>query len=219
MSPSFKFITLGCLFVLALLAFPLAKSGSAGNPKPLTSTRAPDSDTPPKKTATPAPIFTPIPITAPAPISTPAPMTAKAIRDFEMRFVKAFDEAIQTGNAVAFMTEFFAPSYIGHFVGTSDPVNWQQQLGILDAFHAGFPDFRSEIKDMIIEGNKAVLWRTVRATHTGTFNGIAATGNKLEYQEMSICIVAGGQFQECWIMPESLALWTGIGFQLIPPKK
>jgi predicted ester cyclase len=72
----------------------------------------------------------------------------------------------------------------------------------LKAFFSGlwaaFTQQSFSIDDVIAEGDK-IVWRwTMRARHTGSFYGVAATGKTITVTGISIMRVAGGRFVEHW---------------------
>jgi predicted ester cyclase len=46
---------------------------------------------------------------------------------------------------------------------------------------AAFPDFHMTINDMLADGDKVVTYKTGRATNTGEFMGMPATGKAVEF--------------------------------------
>ncbi len=75
---------------------------------------------------------------------------------------------------------------------------------------AAFPDARMTIEDMIAEGDR-VVWRfSLRATHTGSFQGIPATGRSVTITGMNIVLVADAQVTQARYGPVlALAIWDG----------
>ena len=71
---------------------------------------------------------------------------------------------------------------------------------------AAFTEQTFSIDDVIAEGDK-VVWRwTMRARHTGPFNGIGATGRTVTTTGISIIRVAGGRFVEHWGEQDTMGL-------------
>lgn len=62
----------------------------------------------------------------------------------------------------------------------------------------GFPDYRWELQELIVEGDAIAARLTGRGTHTGVFDGIAPTGRKITIQELVIYRFAGGKIVQCW---------------------
>lgn len=56
-------------------------------------------------------------------------------------------------------------------------------------FREAFPDWRATIEELVVEGNKAVVWSTMRATHVGEFpvgelKGVPPSGRTAEWEEV-----------------------------------
>jgi predicted ester cyclase len=48
-------------------------------------------------------------------------------------------------------------------------------------FRRGFPDVRSTIEDLIVEGDMVAARWSSRATHLGEYAGVAPTGKEVEF--------------------------------------
>jgi len=62
----------------------------------------------------------------------------------------------------------------------------------------GFPDYRWELQEVLVDGDTVVARLVGRGTHTGTFSGIAPTGRRLATQELVVYRIAGGRIVNCW---------------------
>ncbi len=81
----------------------------------------------------------------------------------------------------------------------------------LRAIRAGFPDIQVTIEQIVAEGDTVVVRNTWRGTHRGTFNGVAATGNKVEIQGIMIWRIADGKIAERWATIDTLAFLRQLG--------
>ena len=70
----------------------------------------------------------------------------------------------------------------------------------------GMPDFRTEIQDLIAEGDKVVARVIMTGTHTGNFYGIPSTGNHVEFSGIFIARIANGKIVEHWGEEDSFSL-------------
>lgn len=75
----------------------------------------------------------------------------------------------------------------------------------------GMPDWRTDIEDLIAEGNKVVARITITGTHTGDFFGIPATGRKIRISGIYIARIANGKIVEHWGEEDSLGLMQQLG--------
>jgi predicted ester cyclase len=65
---------------------------------------------------------------------------------------------------------------------------------VIDAF----PDYRWEIEDLVVDGDLLAARLTAAGTQTGAFRGIAATGRRIETQELAMYRITDGRIARCW---------------------
>ena len=101
------------------------------------------------------------------------------------------------------------------FVDHTNPPGMQHgregHRAILALFHASFPGLRFEIDDVFVCGDRAALRLTMRATHTGEFFGIPATGRDVTVEGTHILRLANGQVAEHWGTNDDLGLMRQLG--------
>jgi len=78
----------------------------------------------------------------------------------------------------------------------------------------GMPDFRTEIQELIAEGDKVVARVLMTGTHTGDFYGIPATGKSVEFTGVFIVRIADGKIVEHWGEEDSYGLLLQLGMKL-----
>ena len=64
--------------------------------------------------------------------------------------------------------------------------------------HAAFPDMQITVEDMITEGDRVAARVSMRGTHQGEFQGIAATGRRVQVRAMDMFRIADGKIVEHW---------------------
>jgi steroid delta-isomerase-like uncharacterized protein len=64
--------------------------------------------------------------------------------------------------------------------------------------HAAFPDMQITVEDMITEGDRVAARVSMRGTHQGEFQGIAATGGRVQVRAMDMFRIADGKIVEHW---------------------
>jgi predicted ester cyclase len=72
------------------------------------------------------------------------------------------------------------------------------ELELIRAQTAAFPDRRTEIVHIVAEGDLVATRAITRATHTGEYFGVKPTGRRLARQELSIFRIAGDRIVESW---------------------
>ena len=78
----------------------------------------------------------------------------------------------------------------------------------------GMPDFHTEIKDLVAEGDKVVARVLMTGTHTGNFYGIPATGKRVEFTGVYIARIENGKIVEHWGEEDSYGLLLQLGMKL-----
>ncbi|EKJ75765.1 hypothetical protein FPSE_03945 [Fusarium pseudograminearum CS3096] len=61
-----------------------------------------------------------------------------------------------------------------------------------------FPDWKGEVRHIVIEGDYMTVHFKDSGTHQGEFRGYQATGRKVETTEVSLYHVVDGKFAEVW---------------------
>lgn len=124
-----------------------------------------------------------------------------------------FTEALATGN-MAVIDEFVSADYRNHDMPAPAP-GGEGLKQVIHMFRAGFSDITAEVIDVVVQGDKAATRGVFKGTHTGTFNGIPATGKRVEVPWMDFWRVSNGKFVENWVRFDMLAMLTQLG--VVPP--
>jgi predicted ester cyclase len=77
---------------------------------------------------------------------------------------------------------------------------------IASTFLAAFPDLQITIDFLVAENDRVFGRLTERATHLGTFFGIAPTGKAVQFTEMGILRIEDGKIAESWYDIDMLGL-------------
>ena len=122
-------------------------------------------------------------------------MTREAVEAFYLRYLAAC-------NAHDFEA-------LGAFVAADVRVNGSYQG--LDAYVSGlrevirgFPDYRWELGDLLIDGDRVAARFTDTGTHRGPGFGVPATGRFVRTQEFAFYRLAGGRIAEVWVAADNL---------------
>src|SRR3954447_9715625 len=107
--------------------------------------------------------------------------------------VRRYLEEIINGANYDIADEIIAPDYINHTAGGGIGSGRAGYVQGLRALHAAFPDWHVTIEEMIGECDVVVDRFTLRATHTGSANGIPATGRRIEALGMHMWRVMEGK--------------------------
>ncbi len=82
---------------------------------------------------------------------------------------------------------------------------------LLGSFRAAFPNFETEVKTLIAEGDVVAAWHTHRGQHGGEFAGLPPTGKTVEVDGLELLRVRDGQIAEFWHMDDFLGLMQQLG--------
>jgi steroid delta-isomerase-like uncharacterized protein len=107
--------------------------------------------------------------------------------------------------------ELFTADYLLHLTGVPDALSRDAIKQVLAMFNRAFPDLRHAVDEMIAEGNTVAARWTVTGTHTGEFQGIAATGKSVRLSGITVHHLAGGRIKETWLAVDNLELMQQIG--------
>ena len=142
--------------------------------------------------------------------STATTMSPEDVRAFVYRSSAALTKAVKTGDTISYVEQFCAPDFAFHIAEDPQIRHQAEYIQLMNAWHTAFKDMRSEIHEVIVEGDKAVVFETIRYIHSGEFAGLAPTGNKISYQEMAILRLVGDRIREVWLVYDSRTAWEGL---------
>lgn len=99
----------------------------------------------------------------------------------------------------------------------TEDVVFRGSLGIDENGHAGviryadmvfsaFPDFHSNLEEMIAEDGKLAACLTFSGTHQGEVFGIPGTGRAIRYVGAAIFLFDGPLISHCWVLGDRMEL-------------
>ena len=121
---------------------------------------------------------------------------------------RIFKEAMEVGN-MSVVDELIADDF-----KTDMPAPAPGKEGfklVLQGWRDAFPDMKFTFGDVIVSGDKVTTRGSVTGTHKGTFNGIPATGKRVEVRFIDIWRMQNGKFVENWAQVDILGILTQIG--------
>lgn len=133
--------------------------------------------------------------------------TSTDIRDVARQLI---EDDLNTGD-VAAAERIVAADFVDH----TNPPGLQNGIsghrGIVEIFHAAFPDVRWTIDDMVAEGDRVAMRLTMTGTHSGEFFGIPPTGRRVSVGGTHIVRVENGRVAEHWGHNDDLGLMRQLG--------
>jgi steroid delta-isomerase-like uncharacterized protein len=125
------------------------------------------------------------------------------------KIIEAFCETVFVRHDLSKLDECMRDDYIQH-----NPDVAQGKAGFKRFFEETFraiPDFKYTLQKIIAEGDLVFMYCRTTGTHRGTWIGMPATGNKLDFNVVDIFRLQGGLIAEHWDVADTLSLFTQIG--------
>jgi steroid delta-isomerase-like uncharacterized protein len=107
--------------------------------------------------------------------------------------------------------DFCAAHFVAHLPGMPGRTDTKGFKEFVVALYKAFPDFHHVVEDQIAEGNTVVTRVTAVGTHKGDFQGMPATGHKVQVADIMITRIEDGKAVELWAQFDSLGLAQQIG--------
>ncbi|TET73418.1 MAG: ester cyclase [Candidatus Aminicenantes bacterium] len=105
-------------------------------------------------------------------------------------------EAFSTGDFEAYK-EMVAPEYVWYFPSRSTkPVSREETIEFVKMLRNAFPDIAYSIEELIAVEDRVISRFIVRGTHEGEYQGIPATGNKIEVSGIVMTRIENGKIVE-----------------------
>lgn len=117
-------------------------------------------------------------------------------KDVVIKFNKEYWEV----GEVIIAKELLADNYINHFAPPNGPNGASLMVQFMIGFKKGFSDVTIEFHEVLGEGEKVSLIKTITATHTGDFMGKAATGKKVVINIVEIDKLKDGKITDTWAL-------------------
>ena len=111
--------------------------------------------------------------------------------------IKFNKEFFESGNT-EITKELLADNFVNHTAPPNAPTDASVMIQFVNNFHKGFSDVSVQIHEVLGEGDKVSLRKTITATHTGEFMGKMPTGKKVEMNVIEIDILKDGKITDHW---------------------
>ena len=119
------------------------------------------------------------------------------------------DEFLNKRN-VDVVDEIFAEDFVDHQGGLAPTGDRASVKQFVEAITAAFPDVRFEIDHLVAEDDRVFALVSVQGTHTGDFQGVAATGRPIAFAGMTVMRLADGKIAERWNITDFAGLMRQI---------
>ena len=130
--------------------------------------------------------------------------------------VKRFFEEFNKGNLEIF-NELCAPDYSFYSPSNNPkPVPLEEHIEAEKKNFRAIPDLNLRIEKLFADGDTVIVWFIISGTHQGEWEGIPATGNKLEISAIEIYRIENGKIVETRQEADYLGLMQQLGMELKP---
>jgi predicted ester cyclase len=110
--------------------------------------------------------------------------------------------------------EYWSPDAVVHMTGFEGTAVDVVRADV-DRYFGAFTDVRTEILDLLGDGDRVVLRWETSGLHVGPYGDIAATDKRITMRGVDILRVADGRIVECWSMWDGLDVYDQLG--VLPP--
>ena len=142
--------------------------------------------------------------------------TQAKVEEQNIALVKRLIDELNRGNA-EIVKELYAPDLKSYSPsGSTTPTSQNESFELTKAYFNAFPDLNQTIEELVASGDKVAVRFIARGTHKGDFQGIPATGNKMELSGTVILHIKDGKIIEERQDTDSLGFMMQLGFELKP---
>jgi steroid delta-isomerase-like uncharacterized protein len=142
---------------------------------------------------------------------------AKAkLEEQNKELVNHFFEEVNKGNT-EIIHAMYAPEY-GFYSPSNNPkpMSREETIEFMKNIFKAFPDVNWRIEKLFVVGDTAIIWNIVTGTHQGEFQGIPATGNKVEVSSILMWSFKNGKIVEEREEANMLGMMQQLGMELKP---
>ncbi len=123
------------------------------------------------------------------------------------QLIETFIQELFSQGDLEAVDRYLAPTFVNHdppFPGAPDGPEGMRQAAAM--FRQAVPDWRSEVEQLVAEGDIVVERFTARGTHRGELMGVPATGKEIVLAGVNIFRIDGDRIVERWGRLDDLGL-------------
>ncbi|BFM17960.1 hypothetical protein R50073_41430 [Maricurvus nonylphenolicus] len=112
---------------------------------------------------------------------------------------------------VSRVADFYGDTIVGHYPLTDwgDGIEGVKKLA--STIRQGFPDYSERIDELVCVDDKVLVRLNITGTHKGMLFGLPATGNKVDFTDVTVCRVDNGKIVEQWGLSDHFTLYRQLG--------
>ncbi len=141
--------------------------------------------------------------------------STETVTDRNKNLVDDFIQALFSQGDLTAIERYLDPAFVNHdppFPGApSGPEGMRMAASV---YRQALPDWRSEVEQLVAEGDTVVERFTARGTHRGELLGVAGTGKTITLRGINIFRIEDGRIVERWGQLDQLDVFRQLG--LVP---
>lgn len=138
-----------------------------------------------------------------------ADMTSEQQKAVPLRYFSACQSNDQSA-----LKELLSAELLAHHPGLPGPLKRDELLQMIDAFARAFSEQEYTIEEQVAEGDTVATRVTWRATHSGPFEDVPATGTQIAVGGIAVSRIQNGQIMERWLNMDQMVMLKQLG--LVP---
>jgi predicted ester cyclase len=125
---------------------------------------------------------------------------------------RLFDELVNKRN-LSQISQFLTPDFKRHDIGRlfPDRIGTEGTKDHLSMLMGGIPDLRTELIDVVAEGDRVCARYVMYGTHKGELFGRPGTGKSVRWEGINIYRIADGKIAETWQLADGIRLLQQTG--------
>ncbi len=104
-------------------------------------------------------------------------------------------------------------------INNPNPVSGENIIEGMEKFWKDAPDVTLNVEELMATGDKVISMMTFSFTHSQEYNGIPATGNKIEVSTINVIRIKDGKIIEERESVDTLGFMKQLGYKVQPPKQ
>jgi len=123
--------------------------------------------------------------------------------------IKFNTEFFEKGNT-GITEELLADSFVNHTAPPNAPTDASVMIQFITFFHKGFSNISVQINEVLGEGDKVSLRKTITATHSGEFMGKQPSGKTVTLNVIEIDVLKDGKITDHWSRNDFMAVMQSL---------
>jgi steroid delta-isomerase-like uncharacterized protein len=119
----------------------------------------------------------------------------------------------------AIIDDLYSPGYMRHHPIPSANASLEDFKDTVKSNRSLFPDYNLAFDEIILKGNRIIIFATVTGTNTAPLGEMPATGKKIHMSGIYVYRIAKGKIAEEWTYFNLLSYYQQLGFTLSPPQE